>query len=221
MPKKIVVKVNWDVEKPTEMAAFTHTVATNLTANAVTFPTPPYTPTLLNTAATLVENTFTNRNNGDVARLAFENAVKDLDTKLHAVADYVSNVANGDTTKIDITGFSATSNTRTPAVRITTIAPPTLTPIMGGMVKSVIPAIKNADNYTHIACTDPSTIITVMDNQIKFENQPNQPVYIIANGNANETFTNLATQSRLFVWVVAHNTAGNSPLSPMVSTAVI
>jgi hypothetical protein len=109
MKKKIIVKVNWSTKKALKMASIGRGTATAMTGNAG-FPTPKVGLAAMNAAALRVDNAFLNKKNGTAGKDEFINSCNALDILLHAQAEYVSGIANGDETVIHSSGFESTSN---------------------------------------------------------------------------------------------------------------
>ncbi|MEP7168136.1 MAG: hypothetical protein ABI855_02075 [Bacteroidota bacterium] len=217
MPKKIIVKVTWSPRKPLSMASFAGETVTDMTGNALT-PSPDVPLIDITTAANLVVSTYATRNNGDLAQTNYENAVKDLDAKLHKNADYVSNLAGGDAAKIESTGYLPTSDSRHAAVRPAAPSAPKLIALGGKRIKSMVEKVIGAEDYTHIFYTDPDASISVTETQILISSKT--PVTLVTGG-VNEEASGFTELTKVFVGVVAHNAAGYSNLSSIVAQGVL
>lgn len=77
-----------------------------------------------------------------------------------------------------------------------------------------------ADEYTHIVYTDPASDIKVTDTQIYLSSK-NGGEFFVVTGNLSEEISGLKALSQISVGVIAHNAAGNSNMSPVVTTGVL
>ncbi len=219
MPKKIVVKVTWSTRKPLQMASFAKDTALDMTGNPVT-PTPPVIPADVKAAADLVIINYANRKNGALAKTNSDDAITALDLVLHQNSDYVSTESAGDSAKIESTGYMATVNSHSPAVRPGTPASPDLKPMGGGRVKSTVAKVLGAEEYTHIFYTDSASVITVTETQIVVSSATGGS-FIFATGGLVEEASGLTAQTSVSTCVVAHNAAGNSNASAVVKSGVL
>lgn len=217
MKKKLVVKVNWSVKKPLPMATVGHGVADSMEGNA-NFKTPKVKPSDIREASTLVESTYPTRKNGAVAKDAFNNAVNNLDVKLHNQADYVSNLADGDESIIHSSGFETTGS----KIMARYAAPvvdqaPVLTAVKGGGIKVKIGKVLNAKYYFYVLFVDAPFSCTIVNGQI-VPAEGSHPI-IITSTKTIVTFTGLATLKPVSLAVIAFNAGGDSGFSPVATGA--
>jgi hypothetical protein len=210
--------MNWNHMPPTQMAALAHGVADAISKNAATFTSPVVLPNDLDAAATALELAYANRLNGAVAKTTFQNADEALDTLLHKEAAYVSSVANGDKTIIQLANFAATSNERLPK---TIPATPNAPKVSGNAAALRVETnnVKGADAFTWLIFTDAKNVATPAMGSNYFN--LSAPATVIGNGHFREELHNvIPAGTSITVMVMAHNSAGQSAFSTPVSFTV-
>ncbi len=216
MPKPIVVLMTWIHQNPLDMAALATGVAQKLSQNSAMFPSPPVTPSDLSAAANAVTAAYANRMNGPAAKTALDQADAELDEILHIEAAYVNTIANGDKATIEISGFTATSDSRKPA----TVPDTPDAPKISGNASALHLETNNssADSFCWLIFTDTPVTPSVSGTHITL---PAAPVIVIPNGHFREDLLNvIPAGAKIAVQVLAQNTAGKSGFSPLVTFMV-
>jgi len=218
MARLTKVKISWGKTKPLSMAGFAHGTVTAMTGNT-NFTKPAVVLTAIDAAATRVETAWANRKNGPSAKDELTNSENDLDALLHTQADYVTVTAAGDATIIHSGGWVSTKSGTTPATLPDAPNAPALESLSGGIIRSKVGTVTGATMYTHILVLNGDFNVTIQNGQI------NVPVgtiaIIITGGKIAETFIGLPPLTKVSVAVIAHNAAGSSSLSPVVSSSTM
>jgi len=219
MSRKIKVKINWRKTKPLQMASLAHGVANAVESNKK-FTNSPVKNTELETSATLVETTFSTRKDGKVKKDEFNNAVTDLDKKLHSVAEFVNGIANGDETVIHEASFESTKSKNSLASKPIVPNALKLESMPNGTIKSIANSVDGAKSYTHVLQLDSDDFtVTIVNDQIEIP--VGAHVFIIPNTTRSASFLNLAPMKKVLVAVIANNAAGSSGFSPVSNTSTI
>jgi hypothetical protein len=219
MKKKIIVKINWNTKKALKMASIARGTATAMTGNAG-FPTPKVGLPAMSAAALRVDNAFANKKNGTAAKDELTNSSNALDVMLHAQAEYVSGIANGDETIIHSSGFESTSNNVGARLAAPFIeAAPIVTPLKGGSIKVKITPVANAHIYCFVLYVDAAFNTTILNGQMTVDAGSN--AIIINSTKSFVTFKGLPAYKPIKVAVVVLNANGDSGFSPVATGATL
>jgi hypothetical protein len=218
--KLITVLISWARSKALDIVSFALTVGKKMTGNA-NFPTPKVPPAAITAAANRLEAAYAARKNGSEAKLEYEDAFDDLNDKLYAQAGYVDNIADGDAMIIASSGFVASNNARTPSTVPGTPAPPKLKTEAGGILHLSIDRVPGALSYLYVLFLGEDVFnIEVLDDYIIMPPTLIKTI-IIPEGGLREDIRGLIPGTKVHVQVLAQNTAGKSPFSPLVSTFIV
>lgn len=217
--KRIKVKIIWNKKSPLKMAGIAHGIATSLTGN-VNFVTPSVKASVLDAAATRVENAWAARKNGQAGKDELKNSVDALDTMLYDLSEYVNGVAKGVETVIHSAGFE----TRNSSVTAKTAKPsgllaPVLISTPGGGIKAKAVGATDAKMYCFILVVDATFSFTINNGIITVPNGVN--AYIINSTKSIVNFTGLPALKNVSVAVIAINSSGNSGFSPVASSSTL
>lgn len=213
--KRIFVKISWAKGKPLFIAAFARGVVTAMTGNTK-FPTPAIAAATLTKAASRVEDAYGNRKNGAVARDELENAVVDLDDKLHAQAAYVDGIANGDANIIHSAGFVSTLPAGNRTARTAPVQPPAapiITAQKGGSIKVTCNTVAGAKIYCFVLVVDGAFDVGINNNQI--EVPTGTTAFIINSTKRSTVFNGLPVMKPVQVAVAVINAGGCVAFSPV------
>lgn len=219
--KKIKVKMSWARFTRLQQAAFARGTVSAMTGNA-NFTTPAVALTAMVNAASRLENAWANKDNGAVARDELNNAATDLDTKLHAQAEYVDNIANGNDDIIHTAGFMSTKPFGGRFNKIaapTTSGAPIITSLAGGKIKVVVDAVANTRVYCFVLVVDGAFNVAVNNGQLEIATGTN--AIIINSTKRSAVFQNLPAMKSVQVAVVTINSSGTGAMSAVVAGSTI
>ena len=151
MPRAIVVKIDWSVKKPKTIFDILMLIISGFTQYATLFAKPPIDVNGLKDIQSEVNDRFSKRKNGDVARKEYEDALAKADTALREDAKYVSDLAKGDETIILKSGYTPTKGTAQKATVIPAQAGvPRAKATVGGFIALDCDPIADATTYTYL-----------------------------------------------------------------------
>ncbi len=217
MPRMITVLINWLRNSALEKASLLKNVALGVGGHASVFINSPFKPEDLTKAADLLIDTFGTHLNGPNAKNDFDNAEKDVDDKLHDMAFYVTNIAKGDKTKIELSNFTASDPTSHPATVPDIPSIKSLTPQDGAKIKIIIDHVAGSQGAVSVIGEDHDPEVTVHTHHITIAPNVAGKVHVITHGKDSETISLSPTCNKVYVKTLCQNAAGMSAFSPVVS----
>ena len=220
MVRKIVVLINWTSLSALDFVVFMTNVVLKLTGN-LTFPDLPVSLVVAQAAIDRLNASYPLRKNGAKEKQEYEDAEAALDEIAHQYAEYVNFIAKGVAATIIAGGFVPSSGITNPAVVPDGTGPVSLKPAMGGLLHLSVGTVTGADSYVYVIYLAPGgAAITVIGKCLIID--PNVvKTIIITDGNKRETIQGLTPGMHVFVQALAQNSAGKSPLSPMMDCFII
>ena len=221
MAQKQVCKVTWVKSDPLAMASQGETSVTKMTSNS-SVPTPTVPLSDMTAACSAVRSTYPTRLGDDEERIAFTNAVTNLDEKLHLQITYVDECASGDPVIIIGCGFTPTSLTKTRATITEPITAIKLTPKSGGNLKLYIENLPiGCKSVTYVIFTNGVYDIILDSNNTLIIPDGAKGIRIIPKGKAKQTVRGLSTFTSVSLIAYSVNAAGMSAPSGVFSTKLL
>jgi len=216
MAKIIAVLISWALNKQKDMIALATNIVTVMGKNIATYSTPDVPLTVLTTAAKRLQDAYNARKGDADAKLEYENAAIALDALLHTQAGYVNYTTKGDEVKILLSGFAASSNSKTKKAKTGAPGAVGTKTSGGGILDLSIAKVKNASSYIYVIFLGVVGEVIVGNNYVRTTTDS----IIVTKGKLRETVAFLPIGSTVTILALTQNAGGISPAGPSVTKLI-